>query len=201
MVGVAGEDGNEVEVVDVLKDMAKKATAVVTRVKYGKAPEGAGPESLKEVELTGLRGEPLSGEAYEGKVVLFVNVASRCGLTPQYETLVELRERYKDRGFEILGTPCNQFLGQEPGSAEEIEEFCSVTYGVDFPLLEKQEVNGAGRSPLYQFLIQSDVGGGADVSWNFEKFLVDREGVVRYRFEPSVKPDADEVIEAIEALL
>ena len=201
MVGVAGEDANEVEAVAVLKDMAKKATAVVTRVKYGKAPEGPGPESLEEIEMTGLRGEPLSGEAYEGKVVLFVNVASRCGLTPQYETLVELREQYKDRGFEILGTPCNQFLGQEPGSAEEIEEFCSVTYGVDFPLLEKQEVNGAGRSPLYQFLIQSDVGGGADVSWNFEKFLVDREGVVRYRFEPSVKPDADEVIEAIEALL
>lgn len=184
-----------------LKKIAKKATDVATRVKFGKPPEGPGPDSLDEIELIGLKGDPLPDEAYEGKVVLFVNVASRCGLTPQYETLVELRKRFHDQGFEILGTPCNQFMGQEPGSAEEIEEFCSVTYGVDFPLLSKQEVNGADRSPLYQFLINSDAGGGENISWNFEKFLVDREGVVRYRFEPAVKPDAPEVVAAIESLL
>ncbi len=184
-----------------LKQIAKQAISVVSRVKYGKAPEGPGPKSLDEIELKGLDGAPLEPEVYRGKVVLFVNVASRCGLTPQYENLVELHQRFRDRGFEILGAPCNQFMGQESGSADEIRQFCSASYGVDFPLLEKQDVNGAGRSPLYQFLIQSEVGGGEDISWNFEKFLVDRQGEVRYRFEPGVKPDAPQVLEAIEALL
>ncbi len=184
-----------------LKYLAKKTTSVVTKLKYGKAPDGSGPDSLEEVELHTLQDEPAPSDLYEGKVALFVNVASRCGLTPQYETLVELQDRFGDKGFVVIGTPCNQFLGQEPGSPEEIEEFCSTTYGVDFPLLAKQEVNGAGRSPLYQFLIDSDVGGGEDISWNFEKFLVDRQGTVRHRFEPSVEPDAPEVIEAIESLL
>lgn len=184
-----------------LKDIAKKANAVVTRVKYGKPPEGPGPESLDAIDLKTLAGEALEKEAYEGKVVLFVNVASRCGLTPQYETLVALNERFKDRGFVILGAPCNQFMGQEPGSAEEIQEFCSATYGVDFPLLAKQDVNGAQRSPLFQFLIQSEAGAGADISWNFEKFLVDRHGEVRFRFAPTVKPDDPEVVQAIDSLL
>lgn len=184
-----------------LKDIAKKANSALTRVKYGKAPDGPGPESLDQIDLKTLHGEPLSPEVYKGKVVLFVNVASRCGLTPQYETLVELHQRFKDQGFEILGVPCNQFMGQEPGTADEIEEFCSTTYGVDFPLLEKQDVNGSERSPLYQFLIQSEAGGGEEISWNFEKFLVDREGKVRHRFAPAVKPDEPEVIAAIEALL
>ena len=184
-----------------LKKIAKKANAVLTRVKYGKAPGGSGPESLEEIEFQTLSGGELDQEIYKGKVVLFVNVASRCGLTPQYETLVELHERFHDQGFEILGSPCNQFLGQEPGSAGEIEEFCSVTYGVDFPLLEKQEVNGAGRSSLYQFLVNSETGGGDEISWNFEKFLVGRDGEVKARFAPSVKPDAPEVIQAIESLL
>ncbi len=184
-----------------IKDIAKKAGSVLTRVKYGKAPEGPGPASLDAIALKTLQGEPLAPDAYQGKVILFVNVASRCGLTPQYEGLVQLYERYKDRGFVILGVPCNQFLGQEPGSAEEIQAFCSATYGVDFPLLEKQDVNGSERSPLYQFLIQSEVGGGADIGWNFEKFLVDREGNVRNRFEPTVKPEDPAVSAAIEALL
>ncbi|TVQ94465.1 MAG: glutathione peroxidase [Deltaproteobacteria bacterium] len=184
-----------------LKDIAKKANAVLTKVKYGKPPEGPGPASLDEIELKALDGAPLDPSAYKGKVVLFVNVASRCGLTPQYEQLVALHKTYGERGLVILGAPCNQFLGQEPGSADEIQQFCSMTYGVDFPLLHKQEVNGAGRSPLYQYLIQSEAGGGQDIGWNFEKFLVDREGVVRHRFSPQVKPDAPEVIEALEALL
>lgn len=184
-----------------LKTIAKKATSMLTRVKYGKAPEGDAPESLEEIEFTTLDGEPLEPETYEGKVVLFVNVASRCGLTTQYETLVELRQRFQDRGFEILGAPCNQFMGQEPGSAEEIQQFCSATYGVDFPLLEKQDVNGSERSPLYQFLIESEPGGGEDISWNFEKFIVDRQGQVRHRFAPSVKPDDPQLVQAIEELL
>lgn len=184
-----------------LKNIAKKANSALTRVKYGKPPEGPGPNSLDEIDLKGLTGDALSTDAYKGKVILFVNVASRCGLTPQYETLVQLHERFKDQGFEILGAPCNQFLGQEPGSADEIQNFCSATYGVDFPLLEKQDVNGADRSPLYQFLIKSEAGGGEDISWNFEKFLVDREGHVRCRFAPTVKPDDPEVIASIEALL
>ncbi|TXD41276.1 glutathione peroxidase [Lujinxingia vulgaris] len=184
-----------------LKKIAKKANDAVTRVKFGKPPEGPGPASLEEAELVGLHGDPLPTDAYQGKVVLFVNVASRCGLTPQYETLVKIRERFHEQGFEIVGAPCNQFLGQEPGTAEEIESFCAVTYGVDFPLLAKQEVNGGGRSPLYQFLINSEAGGGENISWNFEKFLVDREGEVRFRFAPSVQPDAPEVIAAIESLL
>lgn len=183
------------------KAIAKKANDVVQRISFGKPPEGPGPASLDEIELKRLQGDPLPKETYQGKVVLFVNVASRCGLTPQYEQLVELRKRYVDRGFEIVGVPCNQFLGQEPGSAEDIQSFCSATYGVDFPLLEKQEVNGSGRSPLYQFLINSEAGRGENINWNFEKFLVDREGKVRFRFAPTVKPDAPEVVGAIEGLL
>lgn len=184
-----------------LKKIAKKASATINKVKYGRPPEGPGPSSLDEIELLSLEGEPVAADLYRGKVVLFVNVASRCGLTPQYEQLVKLHQTYAERGLEIVGTPCNQFLGQEPGSAQDIQQFCSVTYGVDFPLLTKQEVNGAGRSPLYQFLINSEPGDRQDISWNFEKFLVDREGEVRHRFPPATRPDAPEVIAAIEALL
>lgn len=183
------------------KGIAKQVNDVFHRTVFGKPPDGPGPASLEEIELIGLRGDLLPTETYQGKVVLFVNVASRCGLTPQYETLVELRKRFQDQGFEVVGIPCNQFLGQEPGSAEDIESFCVATYGVDFPLLAKQEVNGSGRSGLYQFLINSEAGGGESINWNFEKFLVDREGSVRYRFAPSVKPDAPQVIAAIEELL
>ena len=174
--------------------------SAVNRAAYGKAPDG-GPTSATELSLKRLDGTPLSIDDMKGKVVLFVNVASRCGLTPQYEQLVELYHRYQERGFLVVGAPCNQFLGQEPGSASDIATFCSATYGVDFPLLEKQDVNGAGRSQLYQWLVGSQAGGGADISWNFEKFLVSREGEVLKRFSPRVKPDAPEVIAAVEAAL
>lgn len=184
-----------------LNKLIKKIDDAFTRFNFGKPPEGPGPASLEEAELVGLHGDPLPTDAYKGKVVLFVNVASRCRLTPQYETLVEIRKRFQDQGFEVIGAPCNQFLGQEPGTAENIQFFCTATYGVDFPLLEKQEVNGRGRSPLYQFLIKSEAGAGENINWNFEKFLVDREGVVRFRFAPPIKPDAPEVIAAIESLL
>lgn len=182
---------------DKLKDAVVSA---VNRAAYGKAPEG-GPGSVEALSLRKLDGSPMPIDELRGKVVLFVNVASRCGFTPQYEQLVEIHDRYKERGFLVVGIPCNQFLGQEPGTSEEIASFCSATYGVDFPLLEKQDVNGANRSPLYQWLIGSQVGGGSDISWNFEKFLVNREGEVVKRFSPRAKPDAPEVLQAIETAL
>jgi glutathione peroxidase len=137
---------------------------------------------------------------YSDKVALLVNVASKCGLTPQYEGLERLQETYGDRGFTVLGFPCNQFLGQEPGTAEEIAEFCSVTYGVSFPLFEKIEVNGDGRHPLYAELTEvADAEGAAgDIQWNFEKFLVSPDGTIR-RFRPGVEPEAPELVAAIEA--
>jgi len=180
--------------------MINKLVGVVNRAVYGKAPEG-GPTSLQELHLHRLDGAPFPLEEVEGKVVLIVNVASRCGLTPQYEGLVKLQERYRDRGFVVVGAPCNQFLGQEPGTATEIAQFCSATYGVDFPLLAKQDVNGSGRSPLYQWLVGSKAGGGSDISWNFEKFLVGRDGAVLARFSPRVTPDSPDVVRAIEAAL
>jgi glutathione peroxidase-family protein len=143
--------------------------------------------------LTQLDGSALPAEITENTVILFVNVASKCGLTPQYEGLADLHTGLQNRGFALIGVPCNQFGGQEPGSAEEITQFCSATYGVDFPLLEKQEVNGAGRSALYQHLI----GDGPDITWNFEKILVSRKGEVLARFEPKVTPEDSQLRTAI----
>ncbi|MEL7039528.1 MAG: glutathione peroxidase [Cyanobacteria bacterium J06592_8] len=139
-------------------------------------------------DLKTLEGQPLSPELLNNKVILFVNVASKCGLTPQYSGLVALRKEFGDRGLEIVGVPCNQFGAQEPGTAEEIKTFTQSNYDVDFPLLEKQDVNGANRSSLYKFLI----GEGDDIAWNFGKFVVGRDGEVVARFEPQVTPeDAD----------
>jgi glutathione peroxidase len=150
-----------------------------------------------------LDGKPLDMDQIEGKAALIVNVASRCGLTPQYETLETIYERYKDRGFTVLGVPCNQFGQQEPGSPEEIATFCSMTYGVTFPMTEKIDVNGDQRHPLYQRLTTTpDAEGEAgDIQWNFEKFLVSPEGQVVARFRPTVTPDSDEVVAAIESVL
>ncbi|NEQ32118.1 MAG: glutathione peroxidase, partial [Leptolyngbya sp. SIO4C5] len=133
----------------------------------------------------------------ENNLVVFVNVASKCGLTPQYKGLVELKDEFSDRGFEIVGVPCNQFGSQEPGSPEEIKSFTQTKYDVDFPLLEKQNVNGPDRSPLYQFL----VGDGPDIAWNFGKFLVGRSGEVVARFEPQVAPDDANLRQAIDQAL
>jgi glutathione peroxidase len=145
----------------------------------------------------------LSLSDQKGKLTLMVNVASKCGLTPQYETLEAIHERYADRGFAVLGFPCNQFGGQEPGSSEEIQSFCSTTYGVTFPMFEKIDVNGDERHPLYAELTASadDEGNAGDIQWNFEKFLVSPDGVVVKRFRPMTTPDADEVVAAIEANL
>jgi glutathione peroxidase len=159
--------------------------------------------SLYDIPISSLDGQPLDLSEFAGKTTLVVNVASKCGLTPQYTGLEELHERYRDRGFSVLGVPCNQFAGQEPGSAEEIATFCSTSYGVTFPLTEKVDVNGSHRHPLYQQLTaQPDEQGEAgDVKWNFEKFLVGPEGNVVARFRPPVTPDSPDLVAAVEAAL
>ncbi|MFF7950655.1 MULTISPECIES: glutathione peroxidase [Streptomyces] len=156
-----------------------------------------------DVEIGALTGGAADLGQYAGKAVLVVNVASKCGLTPQYNGLEKLQERYAERGFTVLGVPCNQFLGQEPGSAEEIAEFCSATYGVTFPLTEKVEVNGEGRHPLYERLVDfADAEGHTgDIRWNFEKFLIGRDGAVVARFSPQTEPESDEVVTAVERAL
>lgn len=146
----------------------------------------------KEVDLA---------KQYKGKVLLIVNVASECGLTPQYDQLQALYESRRDKGLVIVGVPCNQFGNQEPGSSEQIASFCKLNYGVTFPLLEKQEVNGDGRSSLYHYLVGSTAGGGGDIKWNFEKFLVSPAGDVVGRWGSGTKPDAAELVEAIERVL
>jgi glutathione peroxidase len=157
--------------------------------------------SLHDVPLATLSGEPTALPT--GKALLLVNVASKCGLTPQYEGLERLQKTYANRGFSVIGFPCNQFLGQEPGSAEEIAEFCSATYGVSFPLLEKLEVNGPDRHPLFAELTAApDAAGEAgDVQWNFEKWLVSPAGEVVGRFRPRTEPEDPAVVAAIEAQL
>ena len=159
--------------------------------------------SLYDVPLTTLSGEPASLADHRGKALLVVNVASKCGLTPQYAGLEVLHERYADRGFSVLGFPSNQFMGQEPGTSEEISTFCSTTYGVTFPLFEKTDVNGPERHPLYAELTETpDADGQAgDVVWNFEKFLVSPEGEVVARFRPQVEPEDPTLVEAVEAQL
>ncbi len=181
--------------------MIDKVRALANQVVYGRAPTEGAPRALKELTLVRLDGTPFQIAEIAGKVVLFVNVASRCGLTPQYTGLVTLQAKYGSHGLAVVGVPCNQFLGQEPGTSEEIATFCSVKYNVDFPLLEKQDVNGAGRSPLYQWLLASPAGRGGDISWNFEKFLVGRDGAVLARFAPQVEPGSSDVVAAIEAAL
>ena len=161
------------------------------------------PTTIHDVRVADLNGKPLDLTQFRGTAVLVVNVASRCGLTPQYAALEQIHERYADRGFSVLGVPCNQFAGQEPGTAEEIAEFCSATYGVTFPMTEKIEVNGAGRHPLYRALVDHPDAEGhtGDVRWNFEKFLVGPDGAVRARFGPQTPPDAPEVVAAVETAL
>jgi glutathione peroxidase len=149
-----------------------------------------------------LQGEPTSLEAFSGKAILAVNVASKCGLTPQYAGLEQLQADYGDRGFSVVGFPCNQFGGQEPGSAEEIETFCSTTYGVTFPMMEKIDVNGEGRHPIYATLTETAdaEGHSGDIRWNFEKFLIAPDGSIT-RFSPMVAPQDETLVSAIEAVL
>jgi glutathione peroxidase len=159
---------------------------------------------LLDLPLTTLDGEPTTlGGLTAGRAALVVNVASRCGLTPQYGALESLQKEYADQGFTVIGVPCNQFMGQEPGTAEEIAEFCSATYGVTFPMTEKVDVNGEDAHPLFQRLTASPdaTGAAGDVQWNFEKFLLSPAGEVAGRFRPKTQPDSAEVRTAIEAVL
>jgi glutathione peroxidase len=159
--------------------------------------------ALYDYPINTLDGSPTSLKAYEGKALLLVNVASQCGLTPQYTGLEDLQKRYESKGFSVLGFPCNQFGEQEPGTSEEIATFCSTSYGVTFPLFEKIEVNGAGRHPIYAELeeVPDAEGHTGDIRWNFEKFLVTPEGKVAERFNPMVTPEDPALVEAIERLL
>jgi glutathione peroxidase len=159
--------------------------------------------ALYDVPVRTLFGEEASLRDHAGEVLLVVNVASKCGLTPQYDALEGLQRTYAERGFTVLGFPCNQFGGQEPGSAEEIAEFCSATYGVSFPMFEKLDVNGEHRHPLYSELTSHvDAAGEAgDITWNFEKFLIGRDGTVLERFRPRTTPDDPAVVGAIETAL
>jgi glutathione peroxidase len=159
---------------------------------------------LAGLPVTTLSGEKSSfGELSAGRAVLVVNVASKCGLTPQYTQLEELQEELSERGFTVLGFPSNQFGGQEPGTSEEIAEFCSATYGVTFPMSAKIDVNGPQRDPIYAALTGTpdDKGDAGDVRWNFEKFVVAPDGHIVGRFRPTVEPDAPEIRKAIEAVL
>ena len=160
--------------------------------------------SLLNIPIARLDGTDATlGQITGGGPALLVNVASKCGLTPQYTALEELHEQYAGRGFTVVGVPCNQFGGQEPGSSEEIAEFCSATYGVSFPMTEQVEVNGEDRHPVYAGLVDTpdENGKDGDITWNFEKFLVDGDGRVVARFSPRVEPDDARIVREIEALV
>jgi glutathione peroxidase len=159
--------------------------------------------SIHDIEVKTIEGESKSLADFAGKTLLVVNVASKCGMTPQYAGLQTLYDTYKDRGFEVLGFPCNQFGGQEPGTESEIKEFCSLNYNVSFPMFAKIDVNGEGRHPLYQELTKhaDHNGRDGDIQWNFEKFLVSPSGDVVARYGPMVSPDKEFVAAAIEEQL
>jgi len=150
-----------------------------------------------------LKGQPTTLAAYKGKALMVVNVASQCGNTPQYATLEALQKKYESKGFTVVGFPCNQFGGQEPGTSEEISEFCATNYGITFPIMEKIEVNGPGRNDIYKALtpIADAAGRNGDIQWNFEKFVVSADGTKVTRFSPRTKPDDPAVIAAVEAAL
>ncbi|MEW6507048.1 MAG: glutathione peroxidase [Bacteroidota bacterium] len=157
--------------------------------------------SIYDFIVKDINGKNIKLADYSGKVLLIVNVASKCGYTPQYEGLQKIYNRYKDKGFEILAFPCNDFKGQEPGTNEEIKEFCESTYGVTFKLFDKIKVLGDEKLPLYEMLINSDSVEKGDVKWNFEKFLISKDGKIEARFRSKVKPESEEIISVIEKLL
>ena len=160
-----------------------------------------GQTKLQSISLTDINGKPASLKEYDGKVLLVVNVASKCGLTPQYKALEAVHQKYKDKGFSVLGFPCNDFGSQEPGTLEEIKEFCSAKYNVTFPMFDKLHVKGPEQHPLYTALSGKESPFPGDVKWNFGKFLIGRDGRIVKRFEPKVTPDSPEVAQAIETAL
>lgn len=157
--------------------------------------------SLYDIPLKDIDGKPTSLAAYKGKVLLIVNVASRCGNTPQYTALEAMQKKYESKGFTVLGFPCNDFAGQEPGSAEQIKQFCSSTYSVTFPLFEKLHVKGPEQHPLYAALTGKDSPVPGPIDWNFAKFVIGRNGEIITRFKASVKPDTQQVTSAVEAAI
>ena len=169
----------------------------------GDSNAGGPMASIHSFTLKNIDGKDVSLGEYKGKVLMLVNVASKCGLTPQYEGLQKIYSKYKDRGLVILGFPANNFMGQEPGTEEEIKNFCSLNYNVTFPLFSKISVKGDDIHPLYKFLTDKETNPefGGEIKWNFNKFLVDKNGRVIARFEPRVKPESDEVMQAIEKAL
>jgi glutathione peroxidase len=179
--------------------------ALLPSPRYESEPGSVGQVTILDIPVKTLTGQDssLGAVTASGRALLVVNVASKCGLTPQYTALEKLHEQFADRGFSVVGFPCNQFGGQEPGTAEEIAEFCSATYGVTFPMFEKIEVNGPGRHPIYASLTQTPDADGevGDIQWNFEKFLVRPDGTVAARFRPRTTPDDPAVLSAIEANL
>ncbi len=168
------------------------------------SPTAAPQESsMYDFTLKNIDGQDVKLDAYRGKVTMLVNTASKCGLTPQYEGLQTIYDRYKDKGFTVLGFPANNFMGQEPGTEKEIKEFCTLNYKVTFPMFSKISVKGEDQHPLYTFLTHKDTNPGfeGDITWNFEKFLADKNGKIVARFSPKTKPDDPEIIKAIEAEL
>lgn len=160
--------------------------------------------SLYEFTMKDIDGKDVKLDTYKGKVVMIVNTASKCGNTPQYEGLQALYDKYKDQGFVVLGFPANNFMGQEPGTEKEIKEFCTLKYNVTFPMFSKVSVKGTDQTPLYTFLTNQENNAGVakgDISWNFEKFLTDKNGKIIARFSPKTKPDDAKIVEAIEAAL
>jgi len=176
-------------------------TALLIMTALATSPLQANEPKLYSIPLQDIDGKPTSLKAYAGKVLLAVNVASKCGNTPQYSTLQAAYEKYKDKGLVVVGLPSNDFGGQEPGTNQEVKEFCSNTYKISFPMMDKMHVKGPEQHPLYAELTGPKAAFPGDVKWNFGKFLIDREGKVIARFEPAVKPDAPEVTAAIEAAL
>jgi glutathione peroxidase len=156
---------------------------------------------VHDIKINTLDGQPTSLGEYKGKVILLVNVASKCGLTPQYDALQALQEKFSAKGFTVIGVPCNDFGAQEPGTSEEIQKFCKDNYKVSFPLMQKVSVKGDHRHPLYARLTGAGAEFPGDIAWNFGKFLIGRDGQVLARFEPKIKPDATDVVAAIEAAL
>ena len=177
------------------------ALSILITLAVAQVIAAGGNKSVYDIPLKDIDGKDTSLKAYKGKVLLVVNVASKCGLTPQYSALEDLQKKYQAKGFTVLGFPCNDFASQEPGSAQEIKTFCSSKYDVTFPLFEKLHVKGADQHPLYKALTGSGAPFPGDIKWNFGKFVIGRDGKIEARFEPKTTPDSPEVAKAIEAAL
>ncbi len=186
-----------------IKFAALSSFALAVIGAFGIAQGAEASKGPLDFTMTSIDGQPVELASYKGKVVMFVNVASRCGLTPQYEALEALYKKYRDQGFVVLGFPANEFGKQEPGTNDEIAKFCKSKYSVDFPMFAKIVVKGDGISPLYQYLTsdETDPKFAGTINWNFEKFLIGRDGKVVARFSPKVTPDSPEVVQAVEAEL